>query len=400
MKNDVSLIKCNDYNQENVDRAVTQAINLLGGIQKFIKKGQRVALKVNLLMKSTPEKCTTTHPAVVEAVAKLVLQAGATPFIVDSAGGPFTAGYINSIYKASGLEEVAKKLNIETNQNFGSQEVECKNAKVGFKFPILDALENSDVIINLSKLKTHSFTGFTNAVKNMFGAIPGLIKVEMHGKYRDLNTFINFLYDIHEYLGNKIALNITDAIWGMEGFGPSNGEPRKIGAIIAGSNATAVDVVGASIISLNPIKTQIIQIGIERNFIDKDLSINVLGEKLETMIIKDFKTVVPNNFKPYANYVPRFLQTTVHRLMTKRPYINKNKCKGCKKCFEHCPVKAITMVKHKNSPTLKAQIDYTKCIRCYCCQELCPFGIVKVKSGLIYKLVHHKETKSTKLKKD
>lgn len=390
-KHIVALTQCEEYDQFLVNNAVKEAVDLLGGMKKFVKKGERIALKVNLLMKATPDKCMTTHPAVVEAVAKLVLEAGAIPFIVDSAGGPYTENYINSIYSASGMQKVAYNLKIELNQDFGFEEVENPKAKVGFKFPVLTALQKADKIINLCKLKTHSFTGFTNAVKNMFGAIPGLTKVEMHGKYRDLDTFIDFLYDIHTYFGEKICLNITDAVYGMEGYGPSNGTPKKIGVIIAGQSAVAVDVIGAKIITLIPENTPIIKKGIERGFISSDFPILVVGENLLEHIIKDYYTIEPNNYKPYANYVPTFLQGAVHRLMTKRPVISKRKCKGCKKCFEHCPAKAISMIDYHGQK--RAEIDYNKCIRCYCCQELCPFGVVKVKAGFIYKLIHLKDKK-------
>lgn len=389
----VAITKCEVYEKEKVFNAVKSAIDLIGGIDKFIKKGQKVALKVNLLMKKMPEECCTTHPLVVWAVAKIVKDFGAIPFIVDSAGGPFNAVYMNAIYKSAGMTDVAKELEIEVNNNYDFVEVENKKAKIGFKFPILDALEKCDAIINLSKFKTHSFTGYTNCVKNMFGAIPGLTKVEMHGKYRDLNSFINFLYDIHSYFGDKIVLNITDAIWGMEGFGPSNGTPKKIGAVLAGKSAVCVDVCACKIVTINPHETPIIKIAVERGFIDNNLTLETVGENIDNILVKDFQKIVPNEYKPYANFVPKCLQKTVHKLMTKRPTIKKSQCKGCKKCFEHCPAKAISMVTVKNNEQQKADIDYTKCIRCYCCQELCPFGVVKVKSGIVYKIVHHKDTK-------
>lgn len=392
MENKVSLVKCDSYDQNKTLLAVENAINLLGGLNQFIKKGQRVALKVNLLMKATPEKAMTTHPAVVYAVAKLVKDFGAEPFIVDSAGGPFTAGYINGIYSASGLKKVAEDLGVELNQNFEYLEVDNPSAKVGFKFPIVKTINDADAIINLSKLKTHSFTGYTNAVKNMFGIIPGLTKVEMHGKYRDLDTFMDFLFDIHSYLGDKLVLNITDAVIGMEGYGPSNGTPKHIGAILAGKSAVNVDYIATQIIGLTPERTPTLKTAISRNVLQANPNIEVVGEKISDMVVKDFKTIEPNNFKPYANYVPSFLQNTVHRLMTKRPVISKLKCKGCRKCHDHCPVKAISMQQKKDGK-LFAKIDYNKCIRCYCCQELCPFGVVKVKSGLVYKLVHLKDKK-------
>lgn len=386
-KEPVALVKCPSYEQAEVSLAVKNAIDLLGGLDNFVKPGQKVALKVNLLMKATPDRAMTSHPTVVFAVAQLVKKVGGIPFIVDSAGGPFTSGYMNNIYSASGMEIVAKDLEICLNQDFSFREVENSNAKVGLKFPIVKAIDEADVIINISKLKTHSFTGYTNAVKNMFGVVPGLSKVEMHGKYRDLNTFSDFLIDIHTYLGDKLVLNITDAVVGMEGFGPSNGSPKQIGAILASTNAFNLDAVACKLITINPNQTPILKKAIERGFWSGEMP-EVLGEDWETMVVKDYQTVEPNNAKPYANYIPKFLQGTVQRVMTKRPYIPKNQCRGCGKCCQHCPAKAITMEQKKDAKTY-AKIDYAKCIRCFCCQELCPFGVVKVKSGLIYKLIHH-----------
>jgi len=392
----VSLVKAGAYNQEIVDKAVQESIDLLGGINNFIKPNQRVALKVNLLMKADPERQATTHPSVVEALIKIIKEMKAIPFIVDSSGGPFNETYMNNVYKASGMTAVAKRQEVELNQNFNSIEVECPNAIVGKKFLILEALETADVIINVTKLKTHSFTGYTNAVKNMFGAIPGLTKVEMHGKYRTLDVFADFLYDIHDYFKGKLVLNITDAIMGMQGPGPSNGTPKKIGAILASANPLALDIVACKLINIDINLMPIINKGLSRKMVDSVNDIRILGEELEPLIIKDYEIVMPNNYKPFATIVPKFLQPLVHKVMTKRPIINKKQCKGCKKCYEHCPVKAISMVEYKKGQPLKAEIDYNKCIRCYCCQELCPYGVVKVKSGIIYRIVNHKQNKKSK----
>jgi uncharacterized protein (DUF362 family) len=60
----ISIVKCDTYDIERVRAAVRQSIDLLGGIGAFISPGDRVLLKVNLLMRRKPEKATTTHPAV------------------------------------------------------------------------------------------------------------------------------------------------------------------------------------------------------------------------------------------------------------------------------------------------------------------------------------------------
>ncbi len=396
MDNKVALVKCASYDDE-VYLAVKRAVDYLGGIEKFVAKGNTVVLKVNAVQKAAPEKCATTHPAVVEAVGKLCVKAGASRVIIaDSAGGPFNAGYMGGIFKVCGFTGIAEKNGFEVNSNFDSFEAKLPNGKVSKKFLICDVLREADVIINLSKLKTHSFTGLSNAVKNMFGAIPGLTKVEMHGQYRTLDVFNNFLYDIQDYFADKLTLHITDAVVGMEGPGPTNGMPRAIGAILAGSNPAAVDVIGARLMKNDPMTLPTITIGIERGYLDERVNVEVWGDSVDDLAVENYKIVTPDGYRPFAHSMPKWLQPVVHRLTTQRPTVNRRKCRGCKKCYEHCPVKAISMVPTKKGGVPKAKFDYNKCIRCYCCQELCPFGLVKVKSGLVYKLMHIGSNKKTK----
>ncbi len=388
MDNVVSLTRCGSYN-DDVMGAVRQCIDNLGGISKFVQPNATVVLKVNAVMKCAPEKCATTNPLVVEVIGKLCKEAGAGRIIIaDSAGGPFTEGYMNGIFKACGYIDIAERNGFLINSNFNTFEASLPEGKVSKKFLICDCLREADVIINVTKLKTHSFTGMSNAIKNMFGAIPGLTKVEMHGKYRTLDVFGEFLFDILDYFKDKLVLHLTDGIMGMEGPGPTNGTPRFIGAIIAGSNPVAVDVVGAKLMNYDPSTLPNIMTGVNRGYLDSNLNVTVLGEKIEDLKVCDYQTVVPNNYRPFAHTMPQWMQPIVHRLTTQRPHVNRRKCRGCKKCFEHCPVKAISMVPTKKGKLPKAKFDYNKCIRCYCCQELCPFGLVKVKSGIVYKIMH------------
>ena len=230
----------------------------------------------------------------------------------------------------------------------------------------------------------------------MFGAIPGLAKVEMHGQYRTLDVFGDFLYDILDYFKGKLVLHVTDAVVGMEGAGPTSGTPRQIGAIVAGSNPVSVDAVCARLMNLDPLSLPNIATGMDRGYLSNLDDIQIIGENIENLVVKDYKTVIPDGFKPLVNYVPKCMQNTVHNFMTRRPVIKRKECKGCKKCHDHCPVGAITMEQKKGETVAKASIDYSKCIRCFCCQELCPFGVVKVKSGLGYKIIHLKKNKKPK----
>ena len=104
---------------------------------------------------------------------------------------------------------------------------------------VLKPLIDADIVINLPKLKTHTMMTFTGAVKNMFGAIAGTAKADMHLRMADYIKFADCLIDI--FLSVKPTLNIMDAIDGMEGYGPNNGNPRHIGVLMASTDGFSLD---------------------------------------------------------------------------------------------------------------------------------------------------------------
>src|SRR5512136_114106 len=84
MKSSVSIVRCENYDEQKVLIALRESINLIGGIQTFVKKGSRVLLKPNLLYGKSPEKAVTTHPSILKGTIQLVREAGGIPFIGDS----------------------------------------------------------------------------------------------------------------------------------------------------------------------------------------------------------------------------------------------------------------------------------------------------------------------------
>jgi len=390
--NKVALFKCEQYDDETVYNAVKRSIDALGGISAFVHSGQLVVLKVNLVIKFAPERAATTHPMVVGAVARLCQEVGARVVVADSAGGPFNERYMGAIYNTTGMTQASSKYGFEINTNYDVYNANYEQGKVAKEFEIMDILNQADVIINMCKLKSHSFTGITNAVKNMFGAIPGLNKVQMHGQYQTLDNFSNMLYDIWGFFGDKLALTVSDAVIGMEGEGPTNGNPRKIGAIMASTNPLAMDIVGARIMNIDPKSMPTIATGIVRGYIQDVDDVEIVGDNVQDFVLTDFGKRIPNMYTPFSTNVPRWVQPILHKLTTQRPAVRKHKCLGCGTCARHCPVGAITMLERKNGKKY-AHFDYTKCIRCFCCQELCPFGIVKVKTGIIYTFLRRKKKK-------
>lgn len=124
--------------------------------------------------------------------------------------------------------------------------------------------------------------------------------------------------------------------------------------------------------------------------------LKLIGENIENLIIKDFKNVKVATTNS-AHVIPKWLQPAFRRFFRKLPVIKPKNCKGCNKCKEHCPNKAITMKKRKNG-TQYAKINYNLCISCFCCQELCPFHVVKPRIPIGYKIIQHKQLKRDKTK--
>ena len=237
----VSLKTQPDYQLKNLKYSIRQVLEPLGGLASLIKRGDQVLLKPNLVLAAEPEKAVTTHPAIIKCLGEDLLDLGAKLKLGDSPG-------ISTAFKVArkcGIEEVAKKLNIEIIE-FTPQEVE--NAEGVFKnLTLAKELIEADKVINLPKLKTHGQMVMTMAVKNLFGAVVGKDKVKWH--YR-AGTNKDFFATLINEVFLKIApqLNIMDAIVAMDGNGPTNGNPNSTGFIAASPNGMALDYVLAEIL--------------------------------------------------------------------------------------------------------------------------------------------------------
>jgi len=389
----ISSVK--DYNQSDIDIAVQNLFDELGGAKNIIGTNKKVLLKANLVREMSPDKCGTTHPSIVEAIAKVLInQTNSTVYVGDSSGAPYNSAVMNSIFKTCGMADACFNSGAKLIDDFNSQTQQI-NGKVVKNLEIIDVFTNADVVINIGKLKTHTFTGYTGAVKNLYGLIPGLVKAQTHSLYPNLSVFCDCLIDIEQFASPKIALHFVDAVMCMEGDGPTNGKPKFVGKIIAGQNPYLVDVAGISFFA-NPEEMPLIKKAQERGLLPLDLSqVEVDFDEINKDYINDFKTVtvVDRDFTQ-KGFLQRFLRKN---WVTKRPVINTKKCKGCARCYAHCPEKAIDMI--GDSTPKKAYIRRKDCIRCYCCQELCPFDAVKLKKPLLYRIMCQLNAKPKKSKK-
>ncbi len=115
MDNRVYVVKCGDYAQ--AEPKINELLQLMGGMSRFVKEGEKVALKVNLLREAKPDEAVSTHPAMVAAVARMVIKEGAMPLIVDSPGSGFryTRTVLEKIYHTNGMSRAAEDSGAELN---------------------------------------------------------------------------------------------------------------------------------------------------------------------------------------------------------------------------------------------------------------------------------------------
>lgn len=374
MDNRVSIVKCNQYS--DAQSAVNEAVSMLGGMERFIKKGDRVVIKPNLVSKKKPDEAVTTHPEFLRAVILEAEKAGGHVTIAESPGGPYNAVALKGVYTSCGIYEAIEGTNAELNFDTSFTEVSCHEGRTVKSVPVINPILNADVIISLPKLKTHAMTSYTGAVKNLFGTIPGTYKAELHFRLNERRAFCSMLVDLCERV--KPTLSIMDGVWGMEGDGPTAGKNRHIGVVMASANPHALDFAACKMIDYAPHEVDTLREAIERGLTAKSAEdLDIIGEDLDKLIIKDF-------LKPKSHFnllklisLPASINARLTNALASRPKVNYNECVSCGECARCCPPKAISMDKGK------PEINKSKCIKCFCCQELCPKGAVKIKRPLL-----------------
>ncbi len=376
----VSLERCSSYDEEAVYAAVDKLVEGIGGWKSIVSPGKKVAVKPNLLMFKKPEEAATTHPSVVKAVIRQIQKAGGIAEIVESPGGPYNAAMLKRVYKSTGIEKIADETGAVLNYDLRVSKIVNEQAKYIKQLEILKPLADADIIINLPKLKTHTMMTYSGAVKNMFGAIAGTAKADMHLRMPDYLKFADCLIDI--FLGVKPTLNIMDAIEGMEGYGPTNGSPRKLGVLLASQDGFALDAAALKIISLPADKVPVMRNAKERKLLDEE--IGFVGEPIENVMVSDYNIPLLNESERIDKF-NRGAMKHIKNWIRPRPEVQNSLCVVCGNCVKNCPPKVITIGKSG-----KPAIDYRNCIRCFCCHELCPHNAITVRRSLLSKLMMNK----------
>lgn len=366
----VSIAHAASYDSIAVRNGMKSLLEPLGGMEAFVRPGERVLIKPNLLSAKTPEKAVTTHPAIVREVIMLVRKAGGIPVVGDSPG----VGSALKVAERSGILRILQET--ETELVAFTDVEEISGTGLFKRIGLARAYLAADRIINLPKLKTHEMMTITCGVKNLFGAVVGTAKAGWHLKAgADRELFARLLLEIHQL--RPPDLTIVDAVTAMEGDGPGSGDPRHVGCLIAGIDTVAVDLIAADIVGI-PDKLRWVERAAERlGITGADRSrIRTVGVPPEEVRVDGFRL-------PHISDVqfglPEFLKNRLRRHLTSRPAPIPAKCVLCGICVEACPPKVMKIEQGK------LLIDHRSCIRCFCCRELCPHAALSVEEGFLLK---------------
>jgi uncharacterized protein (DUF362 family) len=257
---------------------------LLGGLDKFISRGDRVLLKPNFISPKPAGEAAQTDPAVIVAVAQVVKDFGAKPFVADSPAWRD----VFACAKVLGLDQPLKNLDVPLRQLNRPKRCRIAGSSVGISTVALEA----DRIINLPKFKTHQQLGATFAVKNMFGCVCGKEKPIWHFvRGRCCEDFCRMLIEIYKFLAP--ALTIIDGVIAMEGPGPIRGRAKPLGLLIGGTDPVACERVCCEAVGLSARDLPIITTAEKMGFGCANTSqIEVVGDGYADFVCADFEPAV------------------------------------------------------------------------------------------------------------
>ena len=370
MSTNVAVQKCDEYQFDSVYNSVKKLLEL---VPPPDLKDKTVLLKPNILYPKKVEDAVCTHPVVVGACVKAFVELGAKEVLVGES--PAMANSTSSA-KSTGIYDMVVQ-NGGTWIDFnGNLTVPCPEGKLVKQFSFATAFEKADMIVSLSKLKTHQFMSYTGAMKNLFGLMVGLDKAQSHYRFPKKEDFGAFLTDLN--IASKPCYAIMDAIVGMEGpGGPGSGDPVKLGFLASSDNILALDWFCSEIVGYNPYEVVNLKDALERNiWLDNPEQIQVLGEPKEEIIkqTQNFK-IVKEPSQTLGKMLPKWLDYLAAKILTRNVHFNSKKCLKCQRCKMICPAQIIKM-EGKNQT---AQImDKTKCLHCFCCHEICPADAIKL----------------------
>jgi uncharacterized protein (DUF362 family)/Pyruvate/2-oxoacid:ferredoxin oxidoreductase delta subunit len=364
MNNKVVVRKCTEYNLQQVIDLIAEIYELTDGPDV---QGKRVLVKPNILSDDNPAKCISTHPVVVEAMVRYLQSRGATVVVGDSPA-VHTSRFRG---EKSGIYNVCESTGAQW-VDFTVNPLEKKLRKGRIR--IASVTDQVDLIVSLPKFKNHELVYFTGAIKNTLGLVPGFSKGKQHALHQDRSKFGEFLVDLNEAVTPDYFF--MDGIMGMEGPGPGKGFPTEIGLLFGSTNPLALDIIASRVAGYEPLIVPTSRTALFRKkWLSSEDEIVYDGPQISSIVKKGFKKVPISHSN---NIALQFVMRRIKFLkkLERRPVFIHENCTGCQKCVNICPVHAIQPL-----PANKTYIQLTdsKCIRCYCCSEVCLDNAVEIR---------------------
>ena len=379
----VALKTCTEYTPNVVKTALQQCFDLLGGLASVIKPNHKVLIKPDLYCLTEPDMAKTSNPCIISALAEQIAKIGAKCIIADSPKGNFSQSNLDKTYSKTQMLQASNDGNATLNTNNNIAIIHNARGEQCRDIYVMDAINDADVIVNVGKLRCDKRLGLVGCSKNLFGLVPGKFKTLVTSRCNTMESYCNYIIDLYESLEDKIVINVLDGVVGCE----CNNDPRILNTLIVGENPFAVDSLALNIINQDINANTIIKESIRRDKFKPNF--DIIGDNFEPLVCSDFNYTESNTYITNAPLIAKFQYNSLQ----KRPIISPKLCKGCNVCVANCPMKAINIENGKFGNI--AKVDYTKCVSCFKCVDVCPYKIVQTKTPLRYKGIDKMIKKST-----
>jgi len=366
MRNDVCFVRCGDYGG-SLPVALDRLFALTGWLDHAALDGKKVLLKPNLLTDRTPGQAVTTHPELIRHLLRKLKPTGARLSVGDS---PASTANLHAVWQTTGLAAVCAEENVPliSFEQAGVQAFE----RDGFAFSVARPVLEADLVISLPKVKSHSLTLLTAAVKNLYGAIPGYSKTTLHRLHPNPDTFGRLIKTLWQVIPPTWTL--ADGIVGMEGQGPANGRPVQLGFLAASLDPFALDRALCGVLHIDARRVPYLA---AQDAAEQTVP-HIVGDPVE---VTSFETPAGAHL---LKLVPDWLVRRAGSIVWVRPAFSNQACVRCGKCVQACPVHALALDSSKGCPSL----NRARCISCSCCHEVCPADAIRMTQSSLLRLLH------------
>jgi len=290
-----SVVAASGTNDDSVEAILRSALDNLGGIGRFVKPGQTVAIKPNATWAFPPRTASSTDPAVLAALVKIVQEAGAGRIIVMDHCS-IEPGAAESL-RVNGIGKMVKTLGVESlfpDRFSGPKELYTKitlpNGKAFQSLGVIKAAIEADVRINLAIAKTHNVTRMTMCMKHMMGFLenPGSLHSRLIQGIVDINGESPFQADLHilEAIRVRIPWGQYQLCAGPETDITNPKVVKRVNQMVAGIDPVLIDAYGSrTFYSFDPNELPYTKMAADAGLGEIDLDKAAASGNLQTVIV-------------------------------------------------------------------------------------------------------------------